>query len=410
MTSSGKRIPIDELRRGMYVADVFNGSDILLYSARTLITNEQQIESLKKQGVTSLFIFSDEPSTHPNDAHHGGDIEDGEKPSVESIVAFANYRHQLKEADAVRRETLETVRETMGAVKMGRIFSARSVAKSAERLVEKVLVDPDVYFGLSRIKSLGTDAYAHSLNVSVITIAFAGALNYPSERVAEVAIGGLLHDVGKMKIPETLWMKNECCTRKEFEVFKLHPQFGLAIIDNNNQTLPGLSKKVIVQHHERWNGGGYPAGLRGEQIHEMALMCALADRYDRLTTRTPYHHACIPQEALARIYHGVEDGEFPRTLVEQFTRLLGIYPVGSFVKLGSGEKGLVIRIHRASLLTPVVLILFNKKGKRLEKPFVRDLFAGAANHAGQAHYKIESSLDPLTHHFNPAHYFTALAG
>jgi putative nucleotidyltransferase with HDIG domain len=413
MTSRGKKIPIDELKEGMYVADVFNEKDILLFSARTLITNERQIETLKKQGVTSLNIFSDELSTHAADdadAHAKEESEEAEKPSVESVVAFVDYQRQLKEADALHTEALETVRETMGAVKMGRIFSARNVAKMAERVAEKVLDDPDIYFGLSMIKAAGNDTYTHSLNVSMITTAFAGALNYPAERIADIAMGSLLHDIGKMKLPEALWMKNERCTRKEFELFMQHPLLGVAIIDNSNQKLPGVSKKIIAQHHERWNGGGYPSGLRDEQIHEAALMCALADRYDLLTTKTPFHHACIPQEALARIFRSVEDGEYPRLLVEQFTRLLGIYPIGSFVKLQSGEKGMVIRIHRSSLLTPVVLILFNKQGKRLEKPFVRDLLAGSAHSAGHIQYKVEVSLDPQAMHFNPAQLFSAIAG
>jgi hypothetical protein len=138
-------------------------------------------------------------------------------------------------------------------------------------------------------------------------------------------------------------------------------------------------------------------------------MCGLADAYDLLTTTTPHHAAALPQEALAMIFQGA-DSEYPRTLVERFTRLLGIYPVGAFVKLKSNESGIVIRTNRSNLLLPVVLVLIDKKGRLLEKPFVRDLSAGSLHPADRVHFKIDQSLDPFQCSIDPARYFTPVAG
>ncbi|MBN1127736.1 MAG: DUF3391 domain-containing protein [Chitinispirillaceae bacterium] len=407
MVSSGKRIPLADLRQGMFVGDVFNERDILLYSARTLITNNRQIESLKNQGVTSVFIVTDEPTAEHEPAGEHEEHET-ELPAAESVLAYANYRQQLQAAGAVYREVVEAVRNTMHAAKMGKLFQARGVARSAEQLVESVIRDPDLYFGLMQIKTGGDLLFMHSVNVAIMTAAFAGALNYSRDRILDSVIGSMLHDIGKVRLPENLQMKNSRCTRREFDFFRQHPAFGIEIVNSGGSTLSELTKKIIGQHHERWNGGGYPEGFSGDAIHEAAMMCALADEYDLLTTGTPYHDSCIPQEALATIFQRADD-DYPRSLVEQFARLLGIYPVGSFVGLKSGEKGLVIRINRTSLLTPVMVVLIDRKGGKLERPFVRDLSKGSAHPADHLHYTIDGSLDPAGYDIFPSRCFKAVA-
>ena len=407
MIHSGRRIPLADLRQGMFVADVFNNNDVLLYSARTLITNDQQIETLKNQGVSSVYIVSDEPTIGQEETVQK-EPDERLMPSGESILEYAHYQQQLKTAGIVHEQALGAVEEAMSAVKMGRLFQSREVVRSTERLVERVVLDPDLYFGLMQIRSISNFLYSHSVNVAVMTAAFAGALNYSQDKILDIAVGGMLHDIGKIKLPESIWLKNEHCSRKEFESFKLHPAFGVDIVDRNGSKLPEFTRAIIGHHHERWNGGGYPAGLIGEAIHETALMCALADVYDLLTSHTPYQTGCIPQEALARIFQSA-DHDYPRPLVEQFARLLGIYPVGSFVSLKSGEKGLVIRINRSTLLSPVVVILVDGHGRHLEKPFVRDLSKGSTHPTDLLHFKIECSLDPTGYGIFPSRYFKAVA-
>jgi putative nucleotidyltransferase with HDIG domain len=407
MIHSGRRISLTDLRQGMFVADVFNENDVLLYSARTLITSDQQIESLKNQGVSSVYIISDEPTSEQTETVL---CEPDERvmPSGENILEYAHYQQQLKTAGIVHEQALGAIEEAMSAVKMGRMFQSREVVRSTERLVERVVLDPDLYFGLMQIRSIGNYLYSHSVNVAIMTAAFAGALNYSQDKIVDIAVGGMLHDIGKIKLPESIWLKNENCSRKEFESFKLHPAFGVEIVDRSDRKLPEFTRAIIRHHHERWDGGGYPAGLSGESIHETALMCALTDVYDLLTSHTPYHAGCIPQEALARIFQ-CADVEYPRPLVEQFARLLGIYPVGSFISLKSGEKGLVIRINRSALLVPVVVILVDSHGRHIEKPFVRDLSKGSTHPDDALRYKIECSLDPAGYGIFPSHYFKAVA-
>jgi HD-GYP domain-containing protein (c-di-GMP phosphodiesterase class II) len=405
MVSSGKRIPLAEVRQGMFVGDVFNDRDVLLYSARTLITNERQIESLKHQGVTSVFIMTDEPAGE-NNVGIVSEEHESEIPSAESVLSYAHYQEQLHTAGLIRGQVVEAVRDALDTAKMGRLFQTRRIVLAAEQLVERVTVDPDVYFGLMQIKAGGDCLFAHSVNVAIMTAAFADALNYPRDSILDSVVGGMLHDIGKVRLPEALWMKNGNCTRREFELFRQHPAFGLDLVAGGSGKISDLIKKIIGQHHERWNGGGYPDGALGDTIHEAAIMCALADTYDLLTTRTPYQDACMPQEALATIFQRV-DNEYPRPIVEQFARLLGIYPVGSFVGLVSGEKGLVIRINRTALLAPVIAVLIDRKGVKLKRPFVRDLSKGSAHPTDHLQYKIDRSLDPTGYDIFPSWFFMA---
>jgi hypothetical protein len=153
-----------------------------------------------------------------------------------------------------------------------------------------------------------------------------------------------------------------------------------------------FSKTIVIEHHERYNGQGYPKGLRGDSIKEIALIAAVADVYDAMTTDRIYRAAWLPQKALALIFQGC-DKEYSRRIVELFTKHLGIFPVGSFVKLYSGEMGVVVRTEKGELLAPDVLVLFSNDGQRLNKPLEYRLTKKQKEVGGEK-FRIEMSLNP----------------
>jgi putative nucleotidyltransferase with HDIG domain len=396
----------------MFVAGVYDRTDAVIFSASALITDEHQIDSLRRSGAVSVLILPDEaPPEHDRPAVVPPDADAWASETVpgESIVAYAQYVEQLKEGGEKVRQTRAAVRDAMDAIKMGRVFLSRNVLTATEALVTEVIADPDLYFGLTQIKSLSEHAYMHSVNVAIFSAAFAHSLSYSADKTRDIAIGAMLHDIGMMRLPQDLWLRRGNFTPAEVDVYRTHPSVGIEIIDANRQKIPALSRTIIAQHHERWNGGGFPRRLSGLEVNETAFICTLADTYDLLTTKTPYRRASLPQEAMAAIFQQVGE-EFPRTLVEQFTRLLGVYPVGSFVRFITGEMGLVIRINRSHLLSPAVLMLFDKKSARIAKPYVRDLSAEATMLSGRPVYKIDTSLDPFLFRVNPSSIFGVVAG
>lgn len=399
MSGLHKRILIDNLRPGMYVEDVFNDTGVLLYSANTLINGYHQIEVLRRQGVFSVYISIQKGA----DAEAGSEIESTPEESQEKEPVFHAYSsEQFKKAALIHKRTIDLVKDTMKAARTGRMFSISLLTQVVEEMVEGIFEDPDVHMALCHLKSYSSRIYVHSVNVAVIGSALAGAMGYKKNQIIDAGVGILLHDIGKIRIPEKLLAKSGMYTHQELEYIRKHPLFGIEIVDRKGFNIPEIARVIISQHHERWNGSGFPHGLKGNKIDELAIICAIADIYDNLTTGDLYRKACLPQEALAIIFQG-SDEEYPRKIVELFTKLLGIYPVGSFVKLETGEMGLVTRINRQTLLFPHVLVLFDSNGIKVESPFSLNL---AETLKTQIPHKIECSLDPKPFKVIPEFYMS----
>jgi putative nucleotidyltransferase with HDIG domain len=390
MSERVKRVPIENVKIGMYVADVFNDKGTLLFSADTPITQPSQINSLIKRGVTAVYI----------DIAKSKDSGEGHPPAEPDVLGPEDLGEQLRKVETHYGDAIETAREAMESARMGRLFSIKSIEHAAIRVVDSVKDDPMLLLTLCQIKRFSTDLYSHSVNVCIMVSALCHAMGYTEDQILLGGVGGLLHDIGKMRVPPHLLLKPGRYSRQEREAMNRHPEYGMEIVDKS-YSVSELSRNVIGQHHERINGKGYPRNLKRSQIAEIAQIGAIADVYDALTTDKPYRPAFLPQEALALIFQG-SDEEFPRDFVEHFAKLLGIYPVGSFVKLDSGEMGVVIRINRDRLLEPTVMVLFDPKGRLLETPRVRDLAHSNRTREAAEIRRIQRSLNPKEYGIDPS--------
>lgn len=399
-----RKISIDQLQPGMYVGNVFNGRGVLLYSANTLIENYSQVKALRRQGVVEITINLQKGG--------GADVVSDQKADSETVIqsgettseAVAFEWEKVERTVTMHERVLDSVEEMMASARAGRLFSITAVTSIVDTIVDSILDEPDILLNLCQIRSHSTSIYTHSVNVAVLMTGFAAALGYDRDRILEAGVGGILHDIGMVRLPQELLQKRGVFTRQEFELFKKHPIYGLEVINQNGYRVSAGVRNIIGQHHERMNGSGYPLHLRQSQIDEPALVCAIADMYDSLTTKGMYQKCYLPQEALALIFQGT-DNEYPRELIEHFTKLLGIYPVGSFVQLDSGEMGVVIKINRTQLLSPVVRVLFDKDGRRLHTPYINDLSATAVNNTDEPPQKVTQSLDPQLYHVTLSHDF-----
>jgi putative nucleotidyltransferase with HDIG domain len=386
-----RMIGIDELSVGMFVGDVLNKDGILLLSADSIITGTDQIDTLRRQGVSRLYI----------NVKKGKDLPPAVVVDRGLRVREAEYYKELEKAKEIHQKTVETAREALDSIRNGKSFSVSKVEKAAEEIVESLLRNSDALISLSQIKGYDEYTYTHSVNVSVLTSSLAYALGYNRDQLLQVGVGGVLHDIGKMQVPEAILNKPGKYTDAEFSVMKRHPEYGMAIV-KDKKDISEFSKSIIVLHHERYNGKGYPHGLKGSEIDEIGLIAAVADVYDALTSNRVYRAAWTPQKALAVIFQGC-DKDYSRDIVERFTRQMGIYPVGSFVRLVSGEMGVVTRVDRGNLLAPTVLVLFNASGTGLEKPLEYDLSKKLQEEEGHR-YSVEISLDPRPYNVNVTEY------
>jgi putative nucleotidyltransferase with HDIG domain len=386
-----RKIDISDVEPGMMLEDVFNNEGVLLISNNVEIKTLEQVEILKKRGVSAVYI----------NIRDGIDIPIEKLQKQELLKREEEYYQELSRAKDVHRSTLEAAKNTLHAIRMGRQFAAKEIELAAEKIVSSILRNSDALLSLAQIKGYDEYTYVHSVNVGVLLASVANAMQYNANSLLEIGMGGLLHDIGKMRIPEHILNKAGKYTEDEYNVMKRHPQLGLDIL-RSSRSISDLSRLIVYEHHERFNGKGYPRGITGNQISEVGVMAAVADVYDAMTTDRVYRPAWTPQRALATIFKGC-DVEFPRRIVEFFTRHLGIYPVGSFVRLGTGELGVVVRVEKGKILAPDILILYSADGIRYPEPREYKL-AELQNENNGKMYNIESSLNPKDFNVNISDY------
>lgn len=389
-----KQIDISEVVPGMFLEDLFNEKGVFLLSANSPVRSVEQIEKMKSQGIRKVHINTDK-GTDVKGASPAASAPSAppppNKPQPKATeLREVEYYQELPRAKEVRRKTHESIREILQAIRKDRNFNLEKIEEVSEEVVGSIMRNPDALVSLCQIKGYDEYTYVHSVNVGILMSSLARSMGYEGEKLRATGMGGLLHDIGKMKVPDSILNKPGKYADWEFEVMKKHPYYGLELI--KNRKVPELARLVIGQHHERYNGKGYPYGLQGEQINEVGVIAAVADVYDALTSDRVYRAAWTPQKALALIFQGCDE-EYSRSIAELFARHMGIYPVGSFVRLLSGEMGLVTRVESGKLLSPIVLVLFDRTGGRLKEPVEYDLSKKQKGPDGGM-YKIELSLNP----------------
>jgi HD-GYP domain-containing protein (c-di-GMP phosphodiesterase class II) len=204
------------------------------------------------------------------------------------------------------------------------------------------------------------------VSVCALQVSFCRALGMDAETLHLAGIGGLLHDIGKVRVPSEVLNKPGRLTEEEFAVMKCHVVESKNILDQTDG-ISQTSIQVAYQHHERHDGSGYPEGLKGEAISKMGKMAAICDVYDAITSDRCYHKGLVPHEALRRIFEWSKF-HFDPELVQQFLRTIGIYPVGTLVMLESGRIGVVLEQSDGSLLQPTVKVFYDSKRRRYLPP------------------------------------------
>ncbi len=376
------KIPVDKIKLGMYLGDVFDPQGYLLFASGTVVHSSEQIDMLRKHQVNSVIAFEIK-----------GVSDDYRRVDQQMDISGREdaYYKELSRAKEIHQNTLQAARETLISARLGKLIPIKSIEAVAEQIVESVSRNPDALVSLAQIKGYDEYTYVHSVNVGILMTSLTYSMGYNKERLVMAGIGGILHDIGKMGIPESILNKKGKYNCGEYAIMKRHPEIGINML-KGCKNISDLSRTVVIQHHERYNGSGYPRQLAGTMISEVGLIAAVADVYDAVTTDRVYRAAWTPHKALAMIFQGCEM-EYSKRIVEFFTKHLGIYPVGSFVKLSSGEMGIVIRVEKGEILAPDVLILYSTDGKKLKEPKEYKLWSMQKTENG-SQYRIVQSLNP----------------
>ncbi|MBF0358595.1 MAG: HD-GYP domain-containing protein [Magnetococcales bacterium] len=299
---------------------------------------------------------------------------------------YTPFEQELSQAAKIHNHARYVVGGALEDARAGRQMSLATVGDVVDDIIASIRRNPDAILALSMLKRKDDYTFMHSVNVGVLLISFCCSMGMDEEDIFAIGIGGMLFDVGKMRIPNRILNKPGPLSDQEFSLARRHVEIGRRLLE----CTPGihnLSLQVAALHHERMDGSGYPAGLKGEQITKIGQMAAIVDVYDAITSTSSYRKGREPNLVLKKMLSW-RGSLFDGDLVQNFIQLVGVYPVGSLVRLDNGLIGVVVRPNPVNSLYPVVNVIINANKKKFIKPYEVDLAVYKDSKEGG--YKIKS--------------------
>jgi len=368
-----KRIAVEQIRPGMFIANMKCGwLQHPFVKNRFKVGDSNDIHRLIEHGVREVYIDTDkglDTCDSPTEAEVLIDITadlqsvSGQDRLVRDCVPASE---EVRAAQKTKRSAMKTIAEVMQSVRLGRQIESEKVEHIVEEMFESVLRNSNVLLTLCRIRERHEHTYMHSIGVCALMLAFCQARALSPEQTRKAATGALLHDIGKTSLPNDVLDKPAPLDHAELIAVREHVTCGLQRLDESGINTEEC-RLVVGQHHERENGTGYPACLKGQDISSWGKMAAIADVYDAVTSNRPYRDAIGPADAVRDLYEASRY-YFDRNLVEVFIKCIGIYPIGTLVRLESGLMGFVIDFEDGRLLEPVVRIVYDTNSKWFVSP------------------------------------------
>lgn len=311
--------------------------------------------------------------------------------SIKPWAEAANWEDERPRAEAAMDTLLQDVDEIFDEVGDGEKLNIVRLRKSVEPIVDSIARNPDAALWVARLKQHDSYTYKHSLGASIWAVSLGRQLGLPKHDLRSLSMGCMLMDVGKLRIDSQLLQAERELTTEEMAEVASHVNHGLEIVQDSgilNQDVIDM----VAHHHERYDGSGYPAGLRRNEIPPFARIAGIVDTYDAITSTRSYADPVSPSEAIKILYR-CRDSDFQAELVEAFIQAIGIYPAGTLVELSSGEVGVVVAEYRTRRLRPKVMVLLDAQKNRLRQSRVVDL-QELRDAEGNPTVTIRCSLEP----------------
>ncbi|OAT85455.1 HD-GYP domain-containing protein [Desulfotomaculum copahuensis] len=341
-----RKIPVGALKPGLKTGrPVYNGNGQVLLNSGVILT-PRFIHRLKLLGIPAVYV------------------DDGFLPDIEisDVISEETRVRAVAKVKALLAEQSEQ-RSLVGRA----IISVKEMYATVYEIIDELMSNHSLMVNMIDIRCLDEYTFGHSVNVCVLAVLTGITMGFGRNKLFHLGMSALLHDIGKTKIPLELLNKDGPLTRPEFETIKKHCFYGAEILAGDPYAGP-LCRLVALQHHERYNGTGYPGGLAGGEIHLFARITGLADTYDAMTADRVYRRAYPPHEAYEMIA-GSGDYLFDFEIVQSFLYNVAAYPLGSLLRLSNGETGVVVETMRGFSLYPRVRILFAADGAPLTSPY-----------------------------------------
>ena len=414
-----KRIRVEDLTLGMYLHE-FCGSwmDHPFWRTKFVLTDPKDMERIRATAVEEVWIdisrgkdvAQGKPSVSPEEDEVRRATDFGELVALPPLKVVepelppppvrdlrpTTTQAELHRAAQICGQAKEAVVSMFQEARMGKAVDAESASSLVQEISDSVTRNPGALISLARLKTADDYTYMHSVAVCALMVALARQIGLNDAQTRSAGMAGLLHDLGKAAIPLAVLNKPGKLTDEEFEMVKSHPVEGWKMLKEGG----GVEAAVLdacLHHHEKMDGTGYPDRLGPEKLSTIARMAAICDVYDAVTSDRPYKRGWDPAESIRRMAEWTKGHLDPR-LFQAFVKSIGIYPVGSLVRLESGRIAVVMEQNAASLVTPKVKVFFSTKSDLRIPPEVIDL--AAANGAD----KIVAREDPDKWRFPDLHH------
>lgn len=325
-------VPTPHLREGQKLASDLTMSENRIMIRKSKALTKALISRIEVLGFQGVYI---------DDAISAGiDVEDVISPKTRSKAT-----HEIRKLhEDVERHSLSNIPTQL-----------KSIEAQTVTIVDEILQNRNVMINMVDIKTYDDYTYNHSFNVAVLSIVIAKVLGLPRNLIYELAMGAILHDIGKLFVDKEILNKPGKLTPEEFSNIQQHPKHGFDFIVDNKD-ISDRAKLAVLHHHEAYNGTGYPCGLSGDNIPLFGRIISVADVYDALTSARPYHKAFLPSDAIEFIMSEY-NSKFDPEIVDAMVKRIAPYPVGTCIRLSNGINAIVVKNHERAILRPLVRVI-----------------------------------------------------
>jgi len=367
-----KKIAVGELALGMHLHG-FEAAwiDHPFWRTRFTLKDAADLAAIRASAVGECWIDTDKGAdVAPLAAGAVPPAPPAEVAAGPTRAESASFDDELRRASALCKRSREAVIQMFGEARMGRALDAAASAELVEDITTSVFRNPGALISLARLKSADDYTYMHSVAVCALMVALGRTLGLGEAQCRQAGLAGLIHDMGKAVMPPEILNKPGKLTHEEFQVMRTHPARGHELLVEAR----GVAEEaldVVLHHHERMDGTGYPHGLAGDAIARLSRMGAVCDVYDAITSNRPYKDGWDPAESIARMASW--QGHFDKLVFAAFVKTVGIYPTGSIVRLASGRLAVVVEQSAAAVTAPVVKVFYSSKANLRLPPQRLDL-------------------------------------